>query len=289
MKKTNLWKRFVLIDALIVVSLVAVYAWFIMGDTASVSGMDEQVIDAGYIRISQDGGDTWEDGLDLDLGTAGIVHEMSGNGLDLYEPIYGMYNIEGYEKTDNDEYYIEKTFTFESDISQDVYLSDESFLRPSDLTKNFSDEGDFSCDYIAGALRVAFFEVTEHGYTPLCIWIPNPSIEYTGKGVNENGSVEDYYSYQIGTGVGDTVSIPTGGIMNGISNSDDGLFIWGTPEQTDVKPLLSFSTENNRPVRKSIMMRVWLEGTDRECVRALRNGKFKMYFKFETTGKEVSQ
>jgi len=279
MKKTGLWKRFVLVDSLVVISIIAAYAWFIMGNAASVKKIDEKVADAGYVKISDDDGETWNNGLDIDLGTAGIVREMSGNGLELYEPVYGMYDIEGYTLATSDTYYIEKVFTFETDTTQELYLTAESFLKPANTSENLSSMGNFSRNYIAGAVRVGFFEVTDEGeYEPVYIWVPNPGICFNGDGVTENGAVEEYYAYQAGTGVEDIVTIPTGGAENGIS--DDGGFVWGSPIQENVKPVLSFSTENRAPVTKKLMVRVWLEGTDRECVKALHNGEFSMYFKF---------
>lgn len=285
MKKTGIWKRIILVNGLVSLLVVSVFAWFIMSNTASVNTLEEQVVEADYIRISRDGGVSWENGLDIDLGELGVVHEMSGDGLTLYEPVYGMYDIDSFLEADEQSCFIEEVFTFETDISQTVYLSNDSFVSPSDPTGNFSTVGDFSRDYIAGAIRVAFFSVDEEGeYTPIYIWAPNPTIEFSGTTVNVNGTVEEYYRYKTGPLESDTKSIPTEGAENGIS--DNGGFVWGDPEQDGVLPLISFVTENKVPVTGSVAMRVWLEGTDRECVSALCNGKFNMYFSFDTVGKE---
>lgn len=285
---TEFWKRFVIVDGLVVILIVSVFAWFIMADVASVTSLDQQVSDAGYIRISDDGGVNWHNGLDIDLGSAGIIREMSGDGLDLYTPVYDINGIIGYEKSSDLQYCIEKEFLFETDMTHNLYLGESSFVMPADVNGNISAEGNFSRDYIAGAVRVGFFNVSADGeLEPVYIWAPCSAIQYADGVVTANGAVEDVYRYQTGTDMQSVHEIVTGGAANGIS--DDGSFVWGTPAQDGVKSLLNFEVNDTAPIQKKLVVRVWLEGHDRECVKALHNGNFKMYFDFETVAQEGEQ
>ena len=281
------WKRFVLVDGLIVILVVSAFAWFIMAEQASVTMLDQKITDAGYIKISDDGGNTWHNGLEYDMGSAGIIREMSGDGLALYTPVYGMDGIEGYEESVDSEYCLEKEFVFETDMTHELFLGENSYVVPADINGNYSAEGNFSRDYIAGAVRVGFFSVSDDGeLEPIFIWAPTPGIEFKGNSATSFGITEEVYRYQTGTDVDDVYEIPTGGAESGIS--DDGNFVWGTPVQDGIKPLISFSADS-KPVQKKLVVRIWLEGHDRECVKALHNGFFKMYFDFNTVAEEVVQ
>lgn len=285
MKKTNLWKRLVLINGLVVVSVVAVFAWFITSDTASVSGFESSISEASYIKVSQDGGETWENGIDgVNLYNMRVISEVSGNGSVFYEPLYGEGDvIDGFSTVDLDDgKYIEKKFTFEADTTQHIYLTNESTVIPSDPNGNKNDAG-ISRDYIAGAVRIAFFEVTDEGEDLKYIWVPEPTIEYRDGAVYPNGKVEAAYYRQLGTDLNQTDFVSTGGASSGFS----GDFLWGDPETDGVVPLLTLETEGKKPVRGEIIVRIWLEGTDRECVKGLHNGNFKVNLKFDkTVGKE---
>lgn len=285
MKKTDLWKRVVLINALVAVSVVSVFAWFIMSDVASVNSLSSDVSDAGYIKVSQDAGESWQNGIDeVDLGTMRILTEISGDGETFFEPLYGEEGIEGFSPVkSSDGKYIEKSFIFETDTTQDVYLTSESVVFPKDTEVNTSADGNFSRDYIAGAIRVAFFEVTDEGEELRYIWVPNPKVEFTGSSVDSDGDVEESYTYQSGTELDQIQSVFTNGDDSGMS----GKFLWGDPETDGAVPLISLTTENKAPVRGELLVRVWLEGTDRECVKGLHNGRFGINFKFDKLiGKE---
>ncbi len=291
MKNKQFLKRISLVVTLLLVLAVSTYAWFAMWDHANLQNMNSLVTEAGYVRISGDNGATWDNNLTLNLGEANVLGELSGDGLKLYQPNYGITGIDRFRLYTEDKLYIEKTFTFESDLTQNLYLTKNSFVMPADVTGNFSAYGNYSRDYIAGAIRVAFYDITNAAQPKLIyLWAPNSTYEYTEyvdaeteetiSTVNETGNVEANYTYQVGTSLEQTVVVPTNGAVSGVS--EDGTFMWGSPSQTEANPLISFTTQNGEAVRQKIMVRIFLEGSDRECVRQLHNGKIRVYLEFNS-------
>ncbi|MBE7064920.1 MAG: hypothetical protein E7384_03790 [Ruminococcaceae bacterium] len=294
MAKKSILKNILIICGLFIVLIAATFSWFVMRDSGDIGNLEMAVIDAAYIKVSKDEGLTWENNLDLDLGTIVSLRETTGDGVTFYEPVYdGTDSISGYVQSANENVYFESVITFKTDRTQSIYLTDESFIVPADTasdTKNKSEFGNYSKDYIAGAIRVGFFELTDAGeYKPVFIWVPNPKIQYNAKNntVTENGTVEDYYSYYANGEEPGFVKIMTNGESDGMSDP----LVWGSLQQDGVKPVLSFDKETEAEpdgsITKKLIARVWVEGTDRECVRALYQGKFKMYFKFQAV-REVS-
>ena len=281
MKRKVLWKRILVINSLLMVLVVAAYAWFAMWDKANLTSVFMQVDRAGFIQISQDGGQTFHNNLTLDLGENTALGELSGDGLTFYQPNYGMSGIDSYRPYTESELYLEKTFVLRTDTTQSIYLTKKCFVAPADLQGNTSAYGEYSRDYIAGAIRVAFYEISQNGTPQLIyLWAPNSQYEFSGSGVTTQGSVEATYTYQTGPNLQQVASVTTNGAANGISA--DGNFVWGALNQQDIKPLVSFATENGAAVQKTVMVRVWLEGSDRECVRQLHNGKFRVYLELSS-------
>jgi len=294
MAKKSILKNILIICGLFVVLIAATFSWFVMTDSGNIESLNVGVIDAAYIKVSKDEGLTWENNLDLDLGTIVYLRETTGDGITFFEPIYdGVDSIKGYSQSANENVYFESFITFKTDRDQSVYLTDESFVIPADSNsdvKNKSEFGNYSKDYIAGAIRVGFFEVTENDeYELAYVWIPNTKICFDAKNnrVIENGTVEEYYSYYANGDEPGFVQIKTNGEEDGIS----GKFLWGSLEQDGAPPVLTFDKDTEAAedgtVTKKLAVRVWVEGSDRECVRALYQGKFKMYFKFQAV-REVS-
>ena len=284
-------KRTSVVVALILVLVIAVYAWLAMWDHANLQNVDMSIIEAGYIRVSEDDGATWDNNLTLDLGEANVLGELLGDGLNLYQPDYGVSGIDSYRLYTDRELFIEKVFTFETDHTQSIYLAPDSYISPADLNDNLSAYGQYTRNYIAGAIRVGFYDITNPALPQLIyLWAPNSTYEFTEtvdaeteeaiSMVNENGSVEDAYTYQTGVSVDQMVVIPTNGNTSGVS--ENGAFVWGSPAQQAAKPILSFTTQNGKPIQKKLMVRIFMEGSDRECVRQLHNGRIRAYFNFNS-------
>ena len=289
MAKKNILKNILIICGLLVVLIVATYSWFVYSDGGELEQLSIDVTDAAYIKVSKDEGLTWENNLELDLGTIVSLRETTGDGVTFYEPLYdGVDSIKDYVQSANENVYFESIISFKASGDQDIYLTDESYIIPADKysdTKHISEFGNYSKDNIAAAIRVGFFELTDEGeYIPAYVWVPNTEVCFDAKNnsITENGPVEDYYSYYTSGDEPGFVKIMTGGNASGISDS----FVWGSLEQDGVKPTLSFDKETEAgqdgTITKKLAIRVWVEGTDRECVRALYEGKFKMYFKFQS-------
>lgn len=288
MVKKNIFKNMLIICGLLIVLMVATYSWFVYTDSGQLDSLSMNVSSAAYIKVSKDEGLTWENNLELDLGTVVSLRETTGNGLIFYEPLYdGNDSIKDYVQSANENVFFESVITFKADSDQDVFLTDESYIIPADKyseAKHTSDFGDYSKDNIAGAIRVGLFELTDEGeYIPIYVWVPNTELCFDAKtnSITEDGPVEDYYSYYVGGDDPGFVDVKTDGNPSGMSD----IFVWGSLEQDGVKPALSFDRETEAgedgTITKKLAIRVWVEGTDRECVRALYEGKFKMYFKFQ--------
>lgn len=288
MVKKGILKNILIVGGLCVILVVATLSWFVFNDGAELGSMDVNVISAAYIKISKDEGLTWDNNLELDLGTIVSLRETTGDGMTFFEPVYnGVDSIDGYVQSANENVYFESTFSFKTDRDQRLYLTDESYIIPADSNsniKNKSEFGNYSKDYIAGAIRVGFFEVTDEGeYLPVFVWVPNTGICFDSARnlVLEDGPVEEFYSYYANGEEPGFEKVMTNGQPSGMSD----IFVWGSLEQEGIKPVLIFDKENDADsdgsITKKIAVRVWVEGTDRECVRALYEGKFKMFFKFQ--------
>lgn len=300
MKKIPLWKNIVLIFSLIVTIIIATLAWF-YNDHRGTVNLDVQVGEASYVQISGDGGNNWSEDLEIGIGVNQNFKEISGDGTTFFEPVYEVLeNSEGklasqivsfQQVTDKEKYY-EQTFEIRSDLSQNIHLAPESFVTALD------DEREGNID---GAIRVAFFELDENDREKLIfIWAPNSKTEYLygTDTFTKEGNVEETYYYQrsvrpvdvnsqVATG-SDVAVIHTNG--SGASNSCSGCgydathkFLWSCgqdlPENTPA--LLRIDVPEGAEFgSKTIRIRVWLEGHDRECVNLLGRQKFTMNFQF---------
>ena len=88
MKKIPIWKNIVLIISVLVVIILATFAWFVTGPWAEVWGMDVDVKGASFIQISSDEGESWTEDLELEVGLNDRIKEISGNGETLFAPVY---------------------------------------------------------------------------------------------------------------------------------------------------------------------------------------------------------
>ncbi len=95
------------------------------------------------------------------------------------------------ELTGDEGYYIQLRLKFRASVNMGVYLTDESFVKPIKTSKIDSAYGEISTDYIAGAARIAFSEITETDAdgkilkeTLKNVWIPNDKYELYYKEVD---------------------------------------------------------------------------------------------------------
>ena len=315
-----------LITALVVTSVLA---WFAINADNRVDTYEVQVVSDSALMLSFDNSN-WSNGLNLaDLrvdettGSQTIITtprevlstlrmvEVTGDGVTLRKPVlnqHGSYaDVAGYgwhSATANQDY-LKFTVYFKSEEPLDVYLSSDSYARPSTDTpvgngcgnpvaSTYTSNGGtpFSKDCIVGALRVQY----DNGYGNKYIWITNP--EY-----HLNNNVGDPNGYSMDTTVCTTAGTgPSTGI--GVTGSP---FYWNRSDihyyysETDNKVttysnkitelpdtvtnvpssnntyLCQLTDQDNDGIYTgSATFTVWIEGCDTEARRALVDGKFNL-------------
>ena len=137
------------------------------------------------------------------------------------------------------------------------------------------------------------------------IWAPNSNVRYDKEegSFTRQGSVEPYYYYQKSITYVDTTNltesnahvavIPTGGYTNeaGCGYNPNFSFMWTgadwqeMPEGTPYVLTVNGPGADSSLFYKRMIVRVWLEGHDADCVSLLSGQKFRMKLHF--TAQEV--
>ena len=259
--------------ALVVVS----YAWFAFSNQASTTGIDLEVIGAIDISISNDG-KNWSKSTSISPQDKMALSELSGDGINLFYPVIANKQVQGYtnvsEFSQTDVSYLEFKFYISSSGPVSIYYGVDCSVVPLDNSK--------LADNIAGAIRVACFETTGGKQpTSSIVWAPNSTYQYSNGAVNKSGTVEDQYTYATSSST-TLKTISTNGAVSGIST--DKKFIWGNiTEQmiADMDPITTINTEYGEEASVELTVRIWVEGTDREAVRELLGGQFKVHLSFK--------
>ena len=350
MKKIPVWKNLILIVSVIVMIIIATVAWFFTGPHGTVEGIEVKVGQACYIQVSGSEGDEWSEDMEVLIGIYDTMKEISGNGAKFFRPNYDIVEVEEFVMDENGEpardekdnliktvhyepaivsfreivpydtsssFYYEETLRFRSNIPQEVYLTNESYVKALDGT----------C--IDGAIRVAFYEVDGDTETLKYIWAPNSKIdvnapidEGTEDGTEETSEestqegtetyvdegVEDYYYYQRSAKVtdpydlsettSDIVVIPTNNEESGYvcDERNNVRFVWSNGELPLNTPALLYlpgedsaeeegsdvtATNEDEELRfKTLKVRIWIEGHDRECTSEINGARFEMKLHF---------
>ena len=259
--------------ALVVVS----FAWFTYADQFTTSGINLEVTGVIDIAISNDG-KNWGTSTTITPQGAMKLSELSGDGINLYYPVISNKQVLGYTNANQfsttDPSYLEFKYYIKSNGPAALHYGEGCSIVPVDNSK--------LADNIAGAIRVACFETT-NGKTPTntVVWAPNSTYQYANGSVNKKGTVESQYTYAIGNST-TLKTIATNGNASGVS--EDKNFIWGDiTEQmvADMNPFLTINTNYGDKSVHEITVRIWVEGTDREAVRDLLGGQFKVYMSFK--------
>lgn len=259
------------IIVLLLVLLGVTFAWFNMRDRSNISNIEVEIEgDGGYLLLSTDG-TNYEPSLDYtSLLTSLALNDVSGDGYTLNKPLGGISDADGllasnWEAATPNVDYIDIPIFVKTNVGNTLHLSmDKSYISPIDNVSNISPYGSFSRNYIAGATRVAIFEDVDSALSGKLFWVPNETYQLTkNAGVytfDENGTPEVSYQYLKNVDGEYTVTDFTD---------------WApqtTSAITTANPvLINFDTEV-----KKVVVRVWLEGTDRESSIALSGGVFKV-------------
>ena len=301
-------KKLVIFSSICVILLVAfvggTMAWFYINDEVSVDYGSSIFCEAGdslEISLVENGAaNRWSSSIDYSAGQYTTV-DISGNGFNLYRPKEIDENqqpvgfIDAVSSRENSEAfdYVEMEVAFRSLSQMNVYLSEESFILPVNAESDGSNiYGPFSRDYIAGSMRVAVIDET--GIRML--WAPNSQyqlIQYPNgtydfrNGVGGNSTPETDYRYVYQDEDGNMSEVPV--------DSDDyasKMFVvdstGANKDHSGKSPVLvSLKPENEGEyAEKTVKVRIWFEGTDREAHQALAGGNVKVKLKFVGIYKE---
>lgn len=302
-------KRRIIFSSISVILLMALVggtlAWFYVNEEVSVDYGNSIFCEAGdslEISLVENGAASrWSSAIDYRAGEFTTV-DISGNGVNLYRPA----EIDEFQRPDgfigaisslenNTTYdYIELEVAFRSLSKMNVYLSEESFIEPVNPNNDSTNiYGNFSRDYIAGAMRVAVIENNDLRM----LWAPNSQYQLIDNGDGTyafksglNATPEADYSYFTEDGHGDYIETKV------------------SPEEYATRQFVVDSTGANRntagnsPVlvslnpasegaydQKTVKVRIWFEGTDREAHQALAGGNVNVKLKFVGVQKETDE
>lgn len=268
------------------------FCWFIFTKDTSVDSINLEVTGTLTVTISDNEEGNWGNKIEVN-NEKNIVTEFSGDGRKLYSPIVKKNKVEGYVLNEDSidigsekREYIEITTWIKTDGPICLYLSPESKITPYDDSK--------LQDNIAGALRVA---VLVQDYNPF-IWVPNTTYQYdeTSNTVNKDGEAESSYSYVYN----EFTSLENKYLSNSEENyiiienkekkeagvcDSNNRFIWGDLNKisnylSSVDPIFKTDQSLNEEIKIKVVIRIWVEGTDREAVKSLVGGKFNINLSF---------
>lgn len=305
-------RKLIIFSSLCVILLLAMVggtlAWFYVNEEVTVSYGNSIFCEAGdSLEIALVEGDVtgkWTGAIDyrpVDLFT---IVDISGDGSHLYRPTeineeqQPVSMIEAASSRD----YVEMKVKFRSVSKMNVYLSEESFILPVDPNNtpnefgNTNIYGDFSRDYIAGAMRVAVLD--ENGEL-IMLWAPNsqyqliqnPNGTYNFKtGENGNSTPEtEYYFYgedENGNVVQQTVTADMYAAKQFVVDSTGA----NKGDSGNSPVLVSLDPESvGAYAEQTVIIRVWFEGTDREAHQALAGGNVNVKLKFVGISKETNE
>lgn len=302
-------RRRIIFSSVCVILLIALVggtlAWFYVNEEVTVDYGNSIFCEAGdslEISLLENGvASRWSSAVDYRSGEFTTV-DISGDGNALYRPSeineyqqpVGFINAVSSLEDSMTYDYIEIEVAFRSLSPMNVYLSEESFINPVDPNNGASNiYGNFSRDYIAGAMRVAILENEQ----VKMLWAPNsqyqliqngngsysfnngasgtsvPESSYSYYAKDENGAMyeklvssEDYANKRF-------VVDSTGAHRNSTGNS---------AVIVSLNPLTEGSYD-----QKSVKIRIWFEGTDREAHQALAGGNVNVKLKFVGVYKET--
>ncbi len=336
--KTNTKKMIrlaaVLYCVLLVVVLISTLAWFVLDKTAGIASEDEMKITVGEgLEISLDG-TSW--GQLQKPTVSQNCPDITGDGVNFYYPQTLDENDENPSSflninthAERNKFYIDVVVHFRTNGSSAVYLQQTSTVKGvnMDLTDDMS--GSVPKDAIAGAVRVAFYDITsvvgttrgdaavktliddmsddQYKTALQYIWIPNDKYQITektetekndaGVGVDvtkltfsDNGTREEVYGYLAPDGTGEytqtnwteddyssgKVVVGNEGFATATSTANATYLAINS-----VNPLLDFSDDTTEGMKeKTLLIRIWVEGTDREAHTYLNSGEVQYKFDF---------
>ena len=276
----------ILYVVILAVAAVGTLAWFQY--SREVAPTDEgNIISGKNVDICvNDGNDLWGNEISVERGHQIPDISMTPEGVFYYpraldendELLTGDAGKGLYLDVSNENgYFIKVPVKIRSNEPISVYLQNTSFVSGASITET---EGYVSTpDAIAGAVRVAFFEVTGGTKTLKTVWVPNDRYQlYGGTGeVNLSGSPDvNGYSYlkvqdntvkkgdETGTWSDDLLTVGDNELVSCNNSADENEIVY----VNDATPILTFDTAGV----KELEVYIWIEGTDREAKTVLSGG-----------------
>lgn len=263
-----------------VMSLTGVtYAWFTAGDTAKVSGMSMQVVNAaGGLEVAEKGSSTW--GSTLTLQNAGIPSVDPVSTVDAVNFVaWNSYNpansAEMDVKTADTADYIVKELSLRNTGTEDITIDfRNTYIKDIANTGNSNTTTD-----IGKAARIAIFVETNKNYQLKGIMAP-------------------YYDAALTTGFYACDETAYMGIKADAAGK--GYFEYGATSGTYLQSVSLYNTdssqmeitipgmENDVPQVVNIKVVVWLEGQDADCKNANAGGAFDIYLQFNKTNATIA-
>ncbi|MDD3241357.1 MAG: hypothetical protein PHQ64_01060 [Bacilli bacterium] len=297
-KIVNLFKALIIMATIVIAS----YAWFSNKQEANINDLKMTTKGVCEIEFSLDGGKTWTESGGLNLREDfKFNNEITSNGIDFFVPSYK--TDDGiplaFKKAVANYDYLEFTVLFRSTVGTGIFLENKSFVHPSAGTTlaeligpevvRKSNLGDFSRDLIAGSVRVAFIEndYVDSKYVPknetTLVWAPNKNYYMSYNNGIYNASIDTYVKQNYLYVNNNVTPFYT---QQRVANIRDDVVASYEEMDAHGSPLLTYISNSNEP--KSITVRIWIEGNDRETVTALKGGIFNMYISFMGISKDLN-
>ena len=316
-KSKKVWIQFSIVTVLLLSLIGIAVAWFVNYKYNRLNAPKIQIVAGDYMEIYGDG-QKWNNQLVVQASK--LRWDITGDGVDLWRPKIDdtgaapdLTEQDNWTRATKDPYegelldFIEVPVSLRSDRPMKIYLGANSTVTPIceqgkslyssnpdgdawdkvENASNFSTSSvRFSRNYIAGAVRVAILQNmgTEENASlqRMALWVPNPdyqlitspSYDFAANGTAESSYTYYTYAAQDGTAqktlntwdAGDVKSVFTTG------NAD-------TPDESDYV-MTMVKNETDGMYYASLVVRIWIEGTDREARLALAGGEFDVNLQF---------
>lgn len=268
-KKKDLRKKIILFCVCILLLGSATFAWFSVSNSPKVTNLALVAGTSGNLKIADTAAGPFGDMVDLSTGSGGNMRNVvlnpttTQNGRDFFAPVYKESRVTGVEAIGssdlNTNYVYEKVF----------YLMAETENTTSKIRKydiyfvgiKTDGGGTYITDVKSGnaaasAIRISF--TLEDGTT--VIYEPNTDIHVSGEHA-ESSLGNSYGSYETVKQLSNRM------FQNATNNNSERIF----------------TLTENTPTK--VTMRVWVEGTDQDCVNAIAAGEIMGQIQF--TSQEV--
>ena len=311
-KKRPILRQVCLLAAIVVMLILAAFAWFTSSKgEATANGIKVSIFTGNNLDISLDGGQNFVSGIDLmdaddqqyisdtnKIKGVLSMEDITSDGKYFFRPVFEMdqNNIRTPDTTTNwdeaakNRAYISQEITFRTNAASDIYIGNSTqiitsaenegkLLASSDPNEigNKSSNGDFSRDCIVGALRISAVDSSGN----MCfVMIPRTDVEFI-----QNG---DNFYVATGENVSNNVFVheyySTNYQIDGAPVMlDESKVIHAYSASTDgtiSKIATTVKNNNDGYCYATATINIWVEGCDAEARRALSGGKFNIVLDF---------